>query len=81
MIKIEKANCNFIREPLIAPFGFKGDYIRELWQSVVLMESKKGNKGLGLDVQSVLWSDSQVFEMFSDLDGNNIMFVITNYAL
>jgi len=29
-IRIEKANCNFEREPLIKPFEFKGGYLSEL---------------------------------------------------
>lgn len=81
MIDIKATHCNFVREPLIAPFGFKGESIEELWQTVALMESHKGSSGLGLGVQSVLWSDSRVFEEAGDLGGNNIMFLIMNYAL
>lgn len=81
MIDIKATNCNFVREPLIAPFGFKGESIEELWQIVALIESQKGSSGLGLGVQSVLWSDSRVFEEAGDLGGNNIMFLIMNYAL
>lgn len=81
MINIKSTNCNFVREPLIAPFGFKGESIEELWQTIAYIESQEGNRGLGLGVQSVLWSDSQVFEDTGDLGGNNIMFLIMNYGL
>ena len=43
MIKIAKTNCNFEREPLSAPFGFKGKYIDELWQTAALVEDLAGN--------------------------------------
>ena len=35
MIVIRDASAEFIREPLLAPFGFKGNHVDELWQSVV----------------------------------------------
>ena len=50
-MKITKTNCNFEREPLIAPFGFKGGYLSELWQSVVMLENDKGQSGIGLGTQ------------------------------
>lgn len=81
MIKINKSNVNFEREPLLAPFGFKGQYIKELWQSITILESDNGYKGLGLGVQSVLWSDSQVLSRFGGVGGDNIMFLLTTYAL
>ena len=33
VIKITEVSSNFEREPLIRPFGFKGGYMREIWQS------------------------------------------------
>jgi len=81
MIKVNRCNGNFEREPLLAPFGFKGQYIKELWQSVVLMESDNGYKGLGLGVQSVLWSDPQILSKYGGVGGDNIMFLLTSYAL
>ncbi len=81
MIKIKRTNGNFEREPLLAPFGFKGQYIKELWQSVALLESESGHKGLGLGVQSVLWSDSQVMDRYGSVGGDNIMYLLTSYAL
>jgi len=81
MIKITSCNGNFDREPLLAPFGFKGQYIEELWQTIALMESDKGHIGLGLGVQSILWSDPQVLSKFGSVGGDNIMCLLTNYAL
>jgi hypothetical protein len=81
MIKIKRCNSNFEREPLLAPFGFKGRYIKEIWQSIVLLESSNGCKGLGLGVQSVLWSDPQVLSTFGGIGGDNMMCLLTSYAL
>ncbi|MCK5699657.1 MAG: L-alanine-DL-glutamate epimerase, partial [Cyclobacteriaceae bacterium] len=60
-IMIDHVNSNFQREPLVRPFGFKGGYMSEIWQTISLLQSEAGNKGLGLDTQNVLWSDAKVF--------------------
>ena len=75
-----KSNCNFEREPLIAPFGFKGGYLSELWQSVVMLEDDNGNQGVGLGVQSTLWSDPSIFTGYSESAGNSMMFLMTAFA-
>jgi L-alanine-DL-glutamate epimerase-like enolase superfamily enzyme len=80
-MKINSTNCNFEREPLLAPFGFKGGYLSELWQSVVKARSTSGKEGLGLGVQSVLWSDSKIFTGFPESVGNSIMYITTAYAM
>ncbi|HBN86181.1 MAG TPA: L-alanine-DL-glutamate epimerase, partial [Clostridiales bacterium] len=80
-MKIIGTKLNFEREPFKAPFGFKGKYLYSLWQIVVELESKNGNTGLGVGVQSVLWSDSNVFSQFSPEGGNAVMFLLTEYAL
>jgi hypothetical protein len=80
-IKIESANCNFEREPLIRPFGFKGGYVREIWQSVVALKSSSGSTGLGIGTQSVLWSDASIFFAHSESGGNALMFAMTEFAL
>lgn len=80
-MKIVKSTCNFEREPLIAPFGFKGGYLSELWQSVVLLEDDNGNQGIGLGVQSTLWSDPAIFTGYSESAGNSIMFLMTAFAV
>ena len=38
-IRIRNTDIRFVREPLLAPFGFKGKYLTELWQTVVKIES------------------------------------------
>ena len=69
-IKIEKTNCNFEREQLVRPFGFKGGYLSKLWQCVVSLKSGSRNTGLGIGTQSVLWSDASVFAAHSESGGN-----------
>ena len=79
-MKISKANVNFEREPLVAPFGFKGGYLSELWQSIVKLEGSSGKCGIGLGVQSVLWSDAKVFVSNPEASGNAMMFAGTAFA-
>ena len=81
MIKIRRTSSNFEREPLMAPFGFKGGYLGEIWQVASLMESEAGNRGLGLGIQSVLWSDAGIFTNNSESAGNSFMYLMTAYAL
>ena len=81
MISISRTRSNFEREPLTAPFGFKGGYLSEIWQSTVLMESTSGHTGLGLGTQSTLWSDAQVFLGNDEAAGNSLMYLLTAYAL
>ena len=79
-MRITQFNCNFEREPLIKPFGFKGGSLTELWQSVVRFKDKDGHTGTGVGVQSVLWSDGKIFFSTPEASGNAIMFQITAYA-
>ncbi len=81
MIRIKRTSSNFEREPLISPFGFKGGYLSELWQSVALIESENGHKGLGLGTQSTLWSDAGIFTGNSESAGNSLMYLMTAHAL
>ncbi len=81
MITIASTDCNFEREPLQAPFGFKGKYVTELWQTVVGLRDTEGRRGLGLATQSVLWSDEGVFGVSSPAAGNALMFQVTAHAL
>ena len=80
-ITIAAVNSNFEREPLIRPFGFKGGYMTEIWQTVALLRSASGTRKIGLGTQSVLWSDAQVFAAHSESGGNALMFALTEYAL
>lgn len=79
-MKIITTNSNFVREPLASPMGFKGAYLSELWQPVAAIRTAE-HTGVGVGVQSVLWSDSQVFTGTSQAGGNAYMFAMTDYAL
>lgn len=79
-MKIVRAHSNFEREPLLAPFGFKGAYLSEIWQSAVAFHDVHGEQGIGLDIQSVLWSDASVFTSNTQSAGNSMMFLVTAYA-
>ena len=79
-MKILSTNSNFTREPLAQPMGFKGAYLSELWQSVARI-STSDYSGIGVGVQSILWSDSSVFMRTSQAAGNAYMFAMSDYAL
>ncbi len=81
MISITRVSSNFEREPLIRPFGFKGGYMSEIWQSAALVASDDGIEKIGLCTQSVLWSDAKVFSNHSESGGNALMYALTEYAL
>ena len=36
-ITIARVSSNFEREPLLRPFGFKGGYMSEIWQTAVML--------------------------------------------
>ncbi len=80
-IKIKSVNSNFEREPLVRPFGFKGGYMSEIWQTVARLQSNSGIGKTGLCTQNVLWSDARVFAGFSEAAGNAMMYAITDFAL
>lgn len=80
-ITISRVNSNFEREPLIHPFGFKGGYMTELWQTISFLESSSGTHSIGLGTQSVLWSDALVFNSHSESGGNSLMYSLTERAL
>ena len=80
MITILQADAEFVREPLLAPFGFKGNYVDELWQTAVRLQSSKA-EAIGLGVQSILWSDAAVFGENCPSGGNALMFAMTSYAI
>jgi L-alanine-DL-glutamate epimerase-like enolase superfamily enzyme len=80
-ITITDVDSNFEREPLIRPFGFKGGYMREIWQSAVRLKSASGISKTGICTQSVLWSDAQVFATHSESGGNALMYAMTEYGL
>ncbi len=74
-------DADFEREPLVRPFGFKGGYMSEIWQTAALMAGESGAHGIGLCTQSVLWSDASVFAAHSESGGNALMYAMTEFAL
>ena len=79
--KISNTDLQFEREPLLSPFGFKGGYLSELWQSISYLQSESGHHAIGLGTQSVLWSDEKVFSTSSEAGGNAYMYALTERAL
>jgi L-alanine-DL-glutamate epimerase-like enolase superfamily enzyme len=80
-VSISAVDSNFEREPLIRPFGFKGGYMGEIWQTMAMMQSSSGAEKVGLCTQSVLWSDARVFAAHSEAAGNALMYNISERAL
>lgn len=80
-ITIARVGSEFEREPLVRPFGFKGGYQTEIWQSVAMLESASGQRGVGLCTQGVLWSDAQVFAAHTESGGSALMYATTEWAL
>ena len=80
-IQITKVNSNFERESLIRPFGFKGGYMTEIWQTASRLESSSGIAAVGLCSQNVLWSDAGIFAGYSESGGNALMYAMNEYAL
>jgi L-alanine-DL-glutamate epimerase-like enolase superfamily enzyme len=80
-ITIATVGSNFEREPLVRPFGFKGGYMSEIWQSAAMLGSAGGKRGIGLCSQGVLWSDAQVFAGHSESGGNALMYAMSEWAV
>jgi len=80
-ITISDVSSNFERESLIRPFGFKGGYMTEIWQTANYLRSSSGDHQIGLCTQNVLWSDARVFAAHSESGGNALMFALTERAL
>ncbi|MBN2413229.1 mandelate racemase/muconate lactonizing enzyme family protein [candidate division KSB1 bacterium] len=80
-MKITRVNSNFEREPYIRPFGFKGGYCSEAWQTVAMLENETGLRGVGLCTQNTLWSDADVFTAFSESGGNALMYAMLEHGL
>ncbi len=71
----------FVREPLLAPFGFKGKYLDELWQTVVYLETENGASAACPGTISVLWSDADVFAEHQPAESSALMRDVTAKAL
>ena len=79
-IVIKKAAATYEPELFKSAFGFKGNKLTGVWQTVVMLSDGR-EVGQGLGVQSVLWSDSSVFVKYGEQEGNSLMFKVTDYAL
>ena len=80
-ITLDQVSTNFEREPLATPYGFKGGYVTDLWQTVARLQSTSGKHSIGLGTQSVLWCDAQVFMNHSESGGNALMYALTERAV
>ena len=78
-MKIKSSFTAYENEKLKTAFGFKGNALTYLTQSVVYLGDGE-NYGLGVGVQSVLWSDSRVFSALGEERGNELMYSVTKYA-
>ena len=79
MTTILRTATSFEREPLSRPFGFKGGYVSEIWQTATLLASGTA-ECVGLGTQSVLWSDPAVFAAHSADEGNELMYAVSAFA-
>ncbi len=79
-MKIKEAHLAYEKEKFKASFGFKGSKLTGVWQTAVRL-SDGANIGLGLGVQSVLWSDSRVFSAYGEEDSNRLMLKVTEFAV
>jgi len=80
-ITIDSVSSAFESEPLIRPFGFKGSYMNEIWQTAAFLKSRSGEHSIGLCTQNVLWSDASVFAAHSENNSNALMYSLTDTAL
>ncbi len=80
-IQINAVSSDFEREPLATPYGFKGGYMTNVWQTIAKMEDDRGVSKIGLGTQNTLWSDARVFADHSENGGNALMYAIGEYAL
>lgn len=79
-MRIDAGVCSYKKEPLKNPFGFKGSALTCLWQTRVELRGEE-KLGVGLGVQSVLWSDAGVFQAYGEDAGNRMMWKTTEYAV
>jgi len=81
VIRISRTDCAYEDETFSAPFGFKGAYLSGSWQSAALLVSEEGHEGVGVGVQSPLWSDAEFFADRGEAVTNETMFQMTQRAL
>ena len=80
MSVIVKTDLEFVREKLKSPFGFKGRYLDELWQTVALVATER-HTAVAPATESVLWSDGAVFGENPPAAANALMMTVTARAL
>lgn len=80
-IRIRDTGIRFYKEPLAAPFGFKGSYLTDLWQTSAFVSTENGFCAAAPCTISTLWSDERVFSAFGPDNSAEIMKRITEYAL
>jgi L-alanine-DL-glutamate epimerase-like enolase superfamily enzyme len=80
-IIIQTTDCACEDEPFRAPFGFKGAYLNGSRQTVARMTSTNGVEGVGVGVQSPLWSDAEFFAASGEAETNEVMYRMTACAL
>lgn len=80
-MKIIGRKLGFQRERLKQAFGFKGGSLSELWQIVCRLELENGLTGTGVGVQSILWSEPDIFAGHTETGGNLLMASLTEKAL
>jgi L-alanine-DL-glutamate epimerase-like enolase superfamily enzyme len=80
LIRLTATASDFEREKLRIPFGFKGGYLTELWQTAVQLKTERVS-GIGLATQSVLYGDADLFAAYSEAAANSLMFALTEKAL
>ena len=80
-ISLDQVSSNFEREPLATPYGFKGGYMTDVWQTAARLQGISGKHSIGLGTQNVLWSDAQVFVNHSESGGNALMYALTEKAI
>ncbi len=81
LITIQSVSSDFEREPLVRPFGFKGGYMTEIWQTAARLVSDSGIAKTGICTQNVLWSDAEVFAAHAESGGNALMYSVSERAL
>ncbi len=79
-VRITNTSLCFVREPLKTPFGFKGRYLSELWQSVSCIETED-HCAAAPGTISVLWSDARVFCAHTSEKSSALMNSVTQEAL
>jgi L-alanine-DL-glutamate epimerase-like enolase superfamily enzyme len=77
---IKEASSARVEEILQKPFGFKGTSVESLTVSHVCLKAG-GHTVYGSGIQSVLWSDGNVFSKYGLRRGDDFMHDITRYAL